>query len=198
MKQFKIQLWVLLISFIAFTSNAAEIGNEKEGYECELEMLDLTEALELNGEGSNVALTKLTTPIGNSPVKRYVQTEIDGSTIILEQSHCLIYNLEVVIVLPNHIPLKDVPVKLAKILNHTVVWQKWFSDYDAEQVLDEIFEVKQIYAAHSKYGTFDYGIDDELSADGENSEINLTFLNLERSALPFNRVISLYIGVGGL
>jgi hypothetical protein len=49
-----------------------------------------------------------------------------------------------------------------------------------------------------KIGSFTYSLDDKIRAKGENSEALLRLVNLESGTLPFEKIISLYIGVGGL
>jgi hypothetical protein len=46
-------------------------------------------------------------------------------------------------------------------------------------------------------GDSSYSLDDKIIAKNESSEAILRLVNMESGILPFEKIISLYIGVGG-
>jgi len=181
---------LLLLFFFIFTTNSfAE--------QCEIEVVDLTEALQ--SEGNNVITAfNLTDSRSNEPIRRYVQLLPDGSIVIVEQKHCMIYNLTITVLLPEGLPIDKVPSQLSNTLNKTLVWKKWFGKLDAEEILRNEIGSERFTSNIGKIGSFTYSLHDKIRAEDENSDVILDLVNLESGALPFEKIISLYIGVGGL
>jgi hypothetical protein len=181
---------LLLLFFFLFTSNAL-------AEPCKIEMVDLTEALQSDGNKVITAFN-LTDTHSNEPIRRYVQLLSDGSVVIVEQKHCLIYNLTITVLLPEGLPIDKVPSQLTNTLNKTVIWKKWFRKLDAEEILRSEIGSERFTSNIGKIGSFTYSLDDKIRAESENSEALLRLVNLESDILPFEKIISLYIGVGGL
>lgn len=189
------QRWILLIGILTFNA-CANSSSEDTG--CKIEILDLTQSFQSANQEKILTLTKLVDPNSEEPIRRYLQPQSDGSIIIVEQKHCLMYNLTVTILLPESVELNTVPARLASTLGKTVVWKKWFSNVDAEKILNREFESKQIKAHIDQIGSISYNLDDQIVTSNESSESHLRFVNLEADTLPFSRIISIYIGVGGM
>jgi hypothetical protein len=164
---------------------------------CKIKMVDLTEALQAGGNGK-VITANLTDIYSDEPIRRYVQLLSDGSIVIVEQKHCLMHNLTITVLLPEGLPIDKVPLQLSNTLNKTSVWKKWFKKLDAEEILRNEFGSERFTSNIGKIGSFTYSLDDKIRAKSENSETILRLVNLESDTLPFEKIISLYIGVGGL
>jgi hypothetical protein len=180
---------LLLFFFIFTTTSFAE--------QCKIGMVDLTEALQSDGNKVITALN-LTDTHSNEPIRRYVQFLEDGSIVIVEQKHCLMYNLTITVLLPEGLPIDKVPSQLSNTLNKTLVWKKWFGKLDAEKILRNEINSERFTSNIGKIGSFTYSLHDKIRAEDENSEVILDLVNLESGTLPFEKIISLYIGVGGL
>jgi hypothetical protein len=180
---------LLLFFFIFTTTSFAE--------QCKIGMVDLTEALQSDGNKVITAFN-LTDTHSNEPIRRYVQLVSDGSIVIVEQKHCLIHNLTITILLPEGLPIDNVPLQLSNTLNKTVIWKKWFKTLDAVEILRSEISSTRFTSDIGKPGSFSYSLDDKIRAKSENSETLLRLVNLESGTLPFEKIISLYIGVGGL
>lgn len=183
------KLWLLFL--FLFASNAFAES-------CNIEMLDLTEALQSVGNAKVLTVSNMTDVYSNEPIKRYVQLLSDGSIVVVEQKHCLIYNLTITILLPEGLSIDQVPLQLSKILNKTVTWKKWFKTLNAIKILRSEFSSTRFKSNIGKPGSFSYSLDDKITANNENSETILRLVNIESGTLPFKQIISLYIGVGGL
>ena len=183
------KIWLLF--FFLFVSNAFAES-------CNIEMHDLAEALQSIGNAKVLSVSNLTDANSNEPIKRYVQLLSDGSIVVVEQKHCLIYNLTITILLPEGLSIDKAPLQLSKILNKTVTWNKWFKTLNAEDILRSEFGSTRFKSNIGKFGSFSYSLDDKVTAKNENSETILRLVNIESGTLPFQQIISLYIGVGGL
>ncbi len=161
-------------------------------------MSDLTDALQSAGKAKVLTVSGLTDIYSNEPVLRYVQALSDGTIVVVEQKHCLIYNLTITISLPEGSPVDKVPGRLANTLNSTLVWKKWFKDLDAAKILKSEFASKRFSSNISKPGSFTYPLDEKIMSKNINSETLLRMVNLDSGTLPFNVIISLNISVGGL
>lgn len=181
---------LLLLFLFAFTTNS--FANQ-----CKIEMVDLTEALQSDGNKVITAFN-LTDPRSNEPIRRYSQFFTDGSIVIIEQKHYLIYNLTVTVLLPEGFPISKIPSQLSNTLNKTFVWKKWFRKLHAEEILRNELGSERFTSNICKIGSFTYSLDDKIRAEDQNSEVLLRLVNLESEILPFERIISLYVGVGGL
>lgn len=184
------KLWLLFFLFL-FAGNA--FANS-----CKITMLDLTEALNSAGTAKVLTVSNLTDAYSNEPIRRYVQLLSDGSIVIVEQKHCLIYNLTITILLPEGLSIDEVPLKLSNTLKKTVTWKKWFKPLDAEEILRSEFRSTRFKSHISQPGSFSYSLDDKIAAKNENSEVILRLVCLESGTLPFKQIVSIYIGVGGL
>ncbi|MDX2507450.1 MAG: hypothetical protein QNL62_23660 [Gammaproteobacteria bacterium] len=183
------QWWALIFLFLAFNVNAQS---------CKIEMCDLTEKIQSAKQAQVVTLSELKDPFSEEPVRRYLQPLSDGTIIIIEQKHCLMYNLTVTLLLPEGVSIDTAPSRLANILKRTQVWKKWFNTLDAGEILQGEFESMGFKSRINQKGSFSYTLDDKIKAQHENSEVLLRLVNLDSGTLPFNVVVSIYIGVGGL
>ena len=64
-------------------------------------------------------------------------------------------------------------------------------------ILRSEFSSKRFKAHIEQPGDFSYSLDDKIIAKNENSETLLRLVNMEAGTMPFEKIISLYIGVGG-
>ncbi len=165
---------------------------------CKIETFDLTEALQSAENSKVLTVSNLTDAYSNEPIRRYVQLLSDGSIVIVEQKHCLMYNLTITILLPEGLSTDEVPVKLSNVLNKTVAWNKWFKTLDSIKILRSEFSSKRFQSHIGQLGSYSYSLDNKIVTKNENSEAVLRLVNIESGILPFNQIVSLYIGVGGL
>lgn len=180
---------ISLLFLILFANNAfAE--------PCKIEMPDLTEAIQSAGNAKVLNASNLTDVYSNEPIRRYVQLLTGGSIVIVEQKHCLIQNLTITILLPEGLSVDKVPSQLANTLANTVTWKKWFNDLDALKILRSEFGSKLFKSQIGKPGSFNYSLDNKIVTKNENSEAILRLVNVEVGTLPFEHIVSLYIGVG--
>jgi hypothetical protein len=189
------QLWVLLIAILTL-SFYANLDTEIQA--CEIEMNDLSKSIQSAKQKKIITLSGLVDPNSEEPIRRYVQAFSDGSLIIIEQKHCMMYNLTVTLLLSENATLDTVPERLASTLNKTVVWNKWFNTLDVEKILRSEFKSNQIKRKIGRVGSISYNLNDKIKTTDENSESHLRLVKLEAGILPFNRIISVYIGVGGM
>ncbi len=189
------QRWVLLIAILTF-SVYANLDTEIQG--CEIKMTDLTKSIQSAKQEKMLTLPGLVDPNSEEPIRRYVQPLSDGSLIIVEQKHCMMYNLTVTLLLPESVALDTVPGKLVSTLKKTVVWNKWFNTLDVEKILRSEFKSKRFKRQIDQVGSISYNLNDKIEASNENSESHLRLVNIEAGTLPFNRIVSIYIGVGGM
>ncbi|MCP4114605.1 MAG: hypothetical protein GY737_04245 [Desulfobacteraceae bacterium] len=87
--------------------------------------------------------------------------------------------------------------QLSNTLTRTVIWKKWFKKLDPLDILRTEFSSKRFNSHIKKPDGFSYSLDDKIIAKNENSEAILRLVNMESGTLPFKKIISLYIGVGG-
>lgn len=165
---------------------------------CKIQMADITEKLERTNQVPALNAFCLIDTDSNEPINRYVQLLPDGSIVVVEQKHCLIYNLTVTFLLSGSESINKSPQRLAKILHETLVWQKWFEKLDAQKILNETFVSKDFVAHVNKSENFICDLTDEFTIKNETSEAHLRINYLDSSELPFKIILSFYIGVGGL
>ena len=182
---------LLLLIFFLFAGNAL-------AEPCKIEMSDLTETLQSAHKAKVLTVFNLTDVYSNEPIRCYVQLLSDGAIVVVEQKHCLIYNLTITILLPEGLSVDKVPLRLANTLNKTVIWKKWFKTLDAVEILRNEFSSTRFSSHIGQPGGFSYSLDDKIMSKNENSEAILRLVNLDPGTLPFKKIISLYIGVGGL
>jgi hypothetical protein len=181
---------LLLLLFFLFTSNSL-------AEPCKIKMVDLSETLQSDGN-KVITASNLTDIYSNEPIRRYVQIFSDGSIVITEQKHCMIYNLTITILLPEGLSIDKVPLQLSNTLNKTEVWEKWFKPLNAAEILRNEISSTRFTSQIGKPGSISYSLDDKIFTKNENSEAILRLVNVEPGTLPFEKIISLYIGVGGL
>jgi len=184
-----IQLWSLIFLLIAFNAHAEP---------CKIDMANLAEAIQSAGQAQVLTLSGLSDPHSGEPIRRYVQQLSDGTIIIAEQKHCLMYNLTVTLLLPEGVPIDIASSRLANTLEKTPEWNKWFNDLDAREILSSEFASIRFKSHVNQVGSFSYSLDDRIMTHNENSEAILRLVNLDSGSLPFNVIVSIYIGVGGL
>jgi len=182
------KLWLLFFFF--FAGNALADS-------CKIEMVDLSEALQSAGNAKVLSVSDLTDVHSNEPIRRYVQLLSDGSIVIVEQKHCLMNNLTITILLPEGLSFGKVPLQLSNTLTKTVTWEKWFKTLDPVEILRSEFSSIRFKSHIEQPGDFSYSLDDKIFAKNENSETLLRLVNMEAGTMPFEKIISLYIGVGG-
>lgn len=185
--------WSFIFILFAFAVQA-------EPPACKIEMADLTEIMQSTDQGEAVtpSVLTLTDPYGEGPIRRYVQNLMDGSMLILEQKHCLIYNLTATLLLPNGLPIDTAPRRLGNILEKTPVWKKWFDALDAEAILRQAFDSGCFDPHVIKSGNLSFNLMDKIKTPDENSEAFLKVDYLDFGTVPFTTIVSIYIGVGGL
>jgi hypothetical protein len=159
---------LLLLLFFLFTSNSL-------AEPCKIKMVDLSETLQSDGN-KVITASNLTDIYSNEPIRRYVQIFSDGSIVITEQKH----------------------LQLSNTLNKTEVWEKWFKPLNAAEILRNEISSTRFTSQIGKPGSISYSLDDKIFTKNENSEAILRLVNVEPGTLPFEKIISLYIGVGGL
>jgi hypothetical protein len=118
--------------------------------------------------------------------------------LIMRHVLCNLPNLTVTLLLPEGVSIDTAPSRLANILKKTQVWTKWFNTLDAGEILQGEFESMHFKSRINQKGSFSYSLDDKIMAKHESSEVLLRLVNLDSGTLPFNVVVSIYIGVGGL
>jgi len=189
------QRWMLLIT--ALTFNVYADSNAKvQG--CEIKITDLTQSMQSINQEKIITLSELIDPNSEEPIRRYILSQSDGSLIIVEQKHCMMYNVTVTFLLPENVGLNTVPGRLASILKETVVWKKWFNHVNVEEILKNEFKSKRIKAHINQMGSISYNLNDKIETSNESSESHLRLMNIEADTLPFNQIFSIYIGVGGM
>jgi hypothetical protein len=181
--------WPLVFFLLSFNAYAEP---------CKIEMKDLTESIMLVGQQQVLTLSGLTDPYSKETIRRYIQQLQDGSIIVVEQKHCLIYNLTVTVLLPEGVPIDVASKRLGSTLKKTPEWNQFFNDLNAEKILHSEFASKRFKSLVNRMGSYSYSMDDRITSKHENSEVTLNLVKLDSGTLPFNVIVSLYIGVGGL
>ncbi len=165
---------------------------------CDIEIKDLSSAISAGGKTQVLTLAELKDPYSEEPIRRYIQTFSDGTIVILEQKHCLMYNLTVTLLLTEGSTIDTSASRLANSLESAPAWNKWFSNLKAGDLLDKEFKSKRFKSYYEHNKNHSYPLDDKIFASNENSETLLRLVHLEAGTLPFAKIISIYIGVGGL
>ncbi len=181
--------WPWLIFFVSFGAAAQP---------CQIKMVDLAPALQSSGSGQVITVSGLRDIHSDEPVRRYLQVLPDGVMAVIEQKHCLMYNLTVTLMLPEGQTPEKAADLLSGILKKTVVWKKWFQAVDAAKILRDELAGKCFLARLDQQGSVALALDRKISANNENSEVLLTVVKPDSGTLPFKTIISLYVGVGGL
>ncbi len=189
------QRWMLLITALTFNAYA-DSNAEVQG--CEIKITDLTQSMQIINQEKIITLSELIDPNSEEPIRRYILSQSDGSLIIVEQKHCMMYNVTVTFLLPENVGLNTVPSRLASILKETVVWRKWFNHVNVEEILKNEFKSKRIKAHINQMGSINYNLNDKIETSNESSESHLRLMNIEADTLPFNQIFSIYIDVGGM
>jgi hypothetical protein len=184
-----IRWWILILTLVASNVYAEP---------CEIKAYDLAQTIQAADKSPVLTSSTLSDPLSKEPIRRYVQLLPDGTVVITDQKHCLMYNLTITLLLPDGISVDTAPSKIATILNKTPLWKKWFNALDAEKILHDAIVSTPFKSRVGKTGSFTYALDDKIKTKNENSEANLRLVSLEPDTLSFNTIISIYIGVGGL
>lgn len=182
--------WVLITLVYFFANAFAE--------PCSISMADLSKELQAANKTEVRTIDGLTDIYSSEPIRRYIQAMADGSIIIVEQKHCRMYNLTVSMLLPEDYPIDNIPDRFSNTLSQTVIWRRWFKTLDATKILKNDFASKPFLSQPTQIGNFIYSLDNKIKSKDENSEAILRVVNLEAGTLPFQRIISIYLGVGGL
>jgi len=182
------QRWMLLITALTFNAYA-DSNSEVQG--CEIKITDLTQSMQIINQEKIITLSELIDPNSEEPIRRYILSQSDGSLIIVEQKHCMMYNVTVTFLLPENVGLNTVPSRLASILKETVVWKKWFNHVNVEEILKNEFKSKRIKAHINQMGSISYNLNDKIETSNESSESHLRLMNIEADTLPFNQIFSI-------
>jgi len=158
-------------------------------------MLDLTGSLEASGQPVQVSAFKERN--GGSPVRQYIQSLGDGDVLLVEQNHCEMENLTVSLWTANAKPGALKIAQLARGLEASAIWQRAFGDVRAEDALKTALEWQEVRKRLEARAPFTYGIDEALSSKTESSFASIAFAPVEGNGGAIERVVSIYIGIGG-
>jgi hypothetical protein len=181
--------WILVFVFLPITIFAEP---------CKIKMPDLSSALKATNGADVISVRGLTDTYSNEPIRRYIQAWPVGVIAIIEQKHCEIYNLTVTLLLPEGEPIDHLHDQFSKILRQTDIWQEWFKSQDPSKIFKHEFGSKRFLAHIGQLGSYSYAMDDQIMCKDENSEALLRVVNLEAGSLPFKRIVSFSLSVGGL
>lgn len=181
-------IWLFLVAL--FTGSA-------QADSCQIQMTDLTVALESLHKGTVVRLTSAEDPDSGEPVARYAQVFDDGTIVFIEQKHCMMYNLTVTVIIPAERPLSTAADRIAVPLEQTVTWKKWLAPLNAREILDRELHTKRFaYSKAATAGTT-ISLDHAIHSTSEHTEALLTVIDMSSAPLPYRAIVSLYLGVGG-
>ncbi len=165
---------------------------------CDIKVQDLSTIISASGKTQVHTLAELKDPYSEEPIRRYFQAFPDGAIVILEQKHCLMYNLTVTLLLPEGSAIDTAAGRLADSLELTPTWNKWFNGLKVRDILEKEFRSKRFKSQYEQNESYSYPLDGKISVSNESSETLLRLVHLEAGILPFAKIISIYIGVGGL
>lgn len=166
--------------------------------QCDIRMPDLKGIVQSVNKADVLVIPDLTDPDSGEPVRRYVQALPDGSVLLVEQKHCSMYNLTVTLLLPDSISNNVVPQRLGSMLAEMPVWNRWFKKLDPKKILKAEFDSVRFKSHLTEAQSFSYSLDEKIFAEDEGSEVLLNYTHMDSGPLPFNTVISIYLGVGGM
>jgi hypothetical protein len=166
--------------------------------QCDIKIPDLKEIVQSVNKADVLVITNLTDPNSGEPVRRYVQALSDGTVMMIEQKHCSMYNLTVTLLLPDTFSSSVASQMLGDMMVKMPVWSRWFKKQNPEEILKAEFNSTRFKSHQEETQSFSYGLDDKISAEDEGSEVLLSYTYMDSYPLPFNTVLSIYIGVGGM
>jgi hypothetical protein len=180
---------VLLLLFISFSVWADQ---------CVIKMPDLKKVIESVNKADVLEISDLTDQNSDEPVRRYVQVLSSGEVMMIEQKHCSMYNLTITLLLPDTATRSTASHRLSDILVKMPVWKKWFNKLNPKDILKAELNSTRFKSHQEEARSFEYALDNKISAEAEDSEVLLSYANLDPYSLPFRTIFSIYIGVGGM
>lgn len=181
---------ILLIGLGAIGSFA---WSTQQARACSLPMTDLSMRL----TGKPVPAFEMVDPRSEETIRRYARSLEDGSMMVLEQKHCEIENVSVIILSLDSEPSKANEASMAAALEATETWQKWFGGTDAMAAVSSALNHPMLKTAVDAGTPAAIGADDAISARGESSEAVVSFTPLEDMG-SFRSITALTVSVGGL
>jgi len=162
--------------------------------DCSVKITDISSKLERINTISSFNSVSLVDQYSEEPIQRYSILFKDGAIGILEQKHCLMHNLSVSILAPEDYPLDKVSKNLSELVKTTTTWNKWFKD----QALEKILMVELASKTFTSNPNASQSLDDKLTLSNEGSEIILSVSTINSSGSPYEKIISIYLAVGGM
>lgn len=162
--------------------------------DCSIKITDVSSKLESMNTISSVNSVSLVDQYSEEPVQRYSILFKDGVIGILEQKHCTMYNLSVSILVPEDYPLDKASKTLSEMVKTTTTWNKWFKNKALEKIL--IIELASKTFTSSPNAS--QSLDDKLTLSDGGSETTLSISEINFSGSPYEKIISIYLAIGGM
>ncbi len=165
--------------------------------DCSVQLVDIGAEMAGLVPGAAIATSDAVDPDSNEPVRRYALILADGSLLTLEQKHCMMANVTATLLSPEPEPSPEGLDALARAQALTPTAMQWFGD-EMAPALGEEFASPRFQEALGVPGGSSYSIDDRLSASGESSEVIVGAAQLSDPLSPYESIVWVYVGVGGL
>lgn len=176
---------------------AVLLAGSAQADSCQIQATDLTPVLESLHKGTVIRFAATDEPDSGEPVARYAQVFDDGTIVFIEQKHCMMYNLTATVIIPAERPLSTAAERIAVPLEQTVIWKTWLAPLNAREILDRELHSKRFAYGKAATASTTISLDHAMQSTSEHSEALLTVINLLSAPLPYQAIVSLYLGVGG-
>lgn len=164
---------------------------------CPVRIANLDRALRALPGAVGLLSTSRRDPDSGEPVRRTVVETASGTTLVVEQKNCAMWNLSVSLLTPGASPGEADLRLMGKALGATPLWRTWFAGTDATRFATRRLVTEALRARLAQGERLAVPLDAELAAKGANSEALLAYAPGEPRAAPWAGMLTLTISVGG-
>lgn len=136
-------------------------------------------------------------PDSGEPVRRTVVETAGGTTLVVEQKNCTMWNLSVTLLTRGASPSEAELRLMGRALATTPLWRKWFAGTDAPDFAARRMIAPAARARMAAGAGYAVPLDSELVATGASSEALLAWVAGEPRSAPWAGMLTLTISVGG-
>ena len=177
---------------LALTLVASSAGSSAEF--CAIPNTDLAAALgELSG-GAVVSTTR-TDVRSDEPVLRQIADFPTGTTLVVEQQNCEIYNLRATLLSPNERPVEAELKLLGQALALSPLFRSHFGELDPGADLARELASSRFAQSAEAGSQVTYGWD-ALPPVDEQSEAVISFMSSGSDVAPYRSVLTVYVSAG--
>jgi len=164
---------------------------------CAVRLANLDRSLRALPSTVGLLYTSRRDPDSGEPVRRTVVETAGGTTLVVEQKNCAMWNLSVSLLTPGTPPGEADLRLMGRALAATPLWRKWFAGTDAVHFATHRMIAPDARARMAAGTSFAVPLDADLAARGANSEALLAWMAGEPRSAPWTGMLTLTISVGG-